>query len=36
MCSSLECPKFLTIESARMVKEVGKLELEDELPKRKL
>ena len=36
MCSSLECSKVLTMEGARMVEEVGELELRDELREGKL
>ena len=36
MCSSLECSEVLTIGGARMVEEVGDLELGDGLPKGKL
>ena len=35
-CSSLECSEVLTIGVARMVEEVGELELEDGLPEEKL
>ena len=34
-CSSLECSKVLIMGSARMVEEVGELELGDGLPKAK-
>ena len=36
MCSSLECSEVLTMGGARMVKEVGELELRDGLPERML
>ena len=36
MCSSLECSEVYTIGGARMVEEVGELELGDELPEGKL
>jgi hypothetical protein len=36
VCSLLECSEVLTIGGARMVDEVGDLELGDELPKGKL
>ena len=36
MCSSLECSELLTVGGARMVEEVGELELGDGLSKEKL
>ena len=36
MCSSLECSEVLTMGGARMVEEVGDLELGDELSEGKL
>jgi hypothetical protein len=35
-CSSLECSEVLRMGDARMVEEVGELELGDELPEGKL
>ena len=35
-CSSLECSEVLTMAGARMVEEVGELELGDGLPEGKL
>ena len=36
MCSSLECSEVLIMGGARMMEEVGELEVGDELPEEKL